>query len=153
MPDPKDPNKITRKPCDSCPFARATDIAKIGGPGRVGGSGPERYLGQAYGPFFLACHTAKGYSATNPTMDQVPCAGAAIFRANTGRDKVQPKDMPCADADRDLVFATPAELYACHMKVDSEVAETWLSIVPPLAMMTVELEDANTRVLPGKKGG
>jgi hypothetical protein len=74
------------KACESCPFSRRCE------PGELGGSPVETYVGQVVGPFFLPCHSAKGYKGKATTLESgaPQCAGAAIMRANIGRDELMP---------------------------------------------------------------
>ena len=108
-----------KKPCKECPFARTIE------PGRLGGSPPEVYVGQAVLPFWLPCHESANYEGKASDVNQVQeCHGAAIFRANI-------KDRIIADndallhlpEDRESVFASLAEFYAHHHGISVRVAE------------------------------
>lgn len=99
------------KACKSCPFSRQCE------PGELGGSEVGTYVGQAVGPFFLPCHSAKGYKGNNTTLESgaPQCAGAAIFRANIGRSELMPGPLLKLFADSDPnVFDTLQEFIAHH---------------------------------------
>jgi hypothetical protein len=114
------------KPCRGCPFNRAVQ------PGELGGSPIVTYLGQSAGPFLLHCHAAKGYSPdasrANPNLQQ--CAGAAIYRANTGVAPFLPKSLLRLPEDKDSVFSSPEEFVAHHGRVPVAIAERFLSEHP-----------------------
>lgn len=110
----------TKKACGGCPFKRVNNNAKP----HPGGSKPEVYLGQARGPFWLPCHNDKNYEGKSSDPAAVnQCAGAAIFRANTGRDKVMPPQLLSLPKDPEKVFGTEAEFFAHFYDVDEERAE------------------------------
>lgn len=99
------------KACKSCPFSRQCE------PGELGGSPVETYIGQSMGPFFLPCHACAGYKGNEQTLDDgLPqCAGAAIFRANIGRDEVMPGALLKLFAGSDVnVFASMQEFIKHH---------------------------------------
>ncbi len=80
----------------------------------TGGSEPEVYIGQAYGPFLLACHMDPDYAKDPRSPENLQCAGAAAFRANVGILQLMPSFLLRVGADVERVFATPAELVAHH---------------------------------------
>jgi hypothetical protein len=129
----------TRKPCKECPFARHVR------PGTTGGSPPETFVGQAYGPFLLACHLPEEYHKDQWDEANLQCAGANIFRANVGRaDKMPPAMLRC-QPDTEAVFATPAELIAHHRETSVREAEERLMLIGVITLMRLELEDPKCR--------
>lgn len=127
-----------KRPCGECPFSRACE------PGGTGGSDPTVYVGQAYGPFWLPCHTDPEYntpmSLSEKTATVSQCAGAAIFRANVGADAKMPEGVHRLPADTSLVFATPAELIAHHNRSTPEDAEEILRRTPPRELLRAEID-------------
>jgi hypothetical protein len=122
------------KPCKGCPFRRDTPA------GDLGGSPTTTYVGQAHGPFWLPCHNSAGYgpeTRRDPTHHQ--CAGAAIFRANTGRAELMPPALLHLPADTTEVFGSYAEFVAHHEEMSVEMAKTCLEILPPDRLMVCEL--------------
>lgn len=85
------------KPCSDCPWARNA-LA-----GWLGSMTPEQWLANAHGEARIDCHTLAG----------AQCAGAAIYRANMAK---LPRDASLLrlPADRERVFATPAEFRTHH---------------------------------------
>lgn len=129
------------KPCAGCPFARVTEVDI---PGTVGGSPPEIYVGQAFGPFFLPCHSAEGYR-DNATVHGAPeCAGAAIFRSNAGW--ATPGRLPAAlhhlPADHEVCFSSPEELIAHHWGITLDQAKDILVMSPPDKLFRREFDRA-----------
>ncbi len=120
-----------RKPCNECPYRKGTKFN--------GGSPPEVYIGQAYGPYLLSCHLSPGYFANPRDPSHLQCAGAAIFRANIERDTVMPPKMLRLPKDTEVVFETPAEMFAHHRRVSLARAEAILHQIPPEAMLQAEL--------------
>jgi len=104
------------KPCSGCPFRR--DIE----PGYLGGSNPLVYVGQTQGPFVLNCHQAAGYAGqdTECVLDVPQCAGAAIFRANTGLCELMPPEIHRLPEDTETVFCSHEEFVAHHAQVTVE---------------------------------
>jgi hypothetical protein len=125
------------KPCKACPFARSCPS------GHLGGSDPTVYIGQGHGPFVLSCHSDGEYeqsTAIEKWEDLTQCAGAAIYRANTGRAKLMPKAIYSLPANSDLAFSSPAELLAHHTNLDLETAEGFLEVVTPDDLLDVEFK-------------
>lgn len=122
-----------KAPCAQCPWTPSCP------PGALGGSPPETYIGQAFGPFILPCHMACNFN--DPDWKQKAnttpqCAGAAAFRANIGvrlpgRIHTQPKS--------DKVFAGPVEFYMHHKQIGRKQAEQQLQAVPPIALLHRQL--------------
>ena len=95
-----------KEPCGACPFRRSTE------PGALGGSPPEVFIGQAHGPFWIPCHRTyePGVSAKEQRPDRAEqCAGCAIYRSNVEVADRMPEPLLRLPADKDKVFATPAE--------------------------------------------
>lgn len=130
-----------KKPCDSCPFSRAST------PGGLGTKeGPEPFIGQAHGPFYLPCHKtylSKGISPMTPGLPQ--CAGAAIFRANIGVAPYLPLSIHVLPRDSVAVFKTPVEFLAHHARITEADARAWLAKRPPSMLMGIELSHQKLR--------
>lgn len=140
------------RPCKGCPFARDT------APGALGGkSGPEVYIGQTEGGFWLPCH--KNYDPNQPqewTADKVKdfsqCAGAAIFRANVGVKL--PAFALKLPEDKVKVFATYAEFLSHHHGgIDVECAEEFLKHITPTMLKHACLVQAGTKIFLVPKDG
>lgn len=119
-----------KRPCDDCPFTRAKAA------GCRDQVDPLRLIGQARGPFVIPCHSDAAYGGPgcldgvlDGTVSQ--CAGAAIFRANTGWAKKMPDAMASLPADREAVFARPQELLAAMEGWPVEYAAGFLTVVTP----------------------
>lgn len=141
--------KDCKRMCSSCPFRR--DIK----PGALGGSAPEVYIGQAFGPFRLPCHSGKGYYK-NPdakrALSMPQCAGAAIFRANCGLTEklsaVKAGDgsgIHSLPADPHACFVSAAEFLAHHSRVPLHVAESMLRVVPVEILTRFQMMREGTR--------
>lgn len=79
------------------------------------------------GPFWLPCHNACNFDDPNWKTDTsvALCAGAAIFRANTGIKELMP-DSPLMlklPENKELVFASAAEYLSYHHGEDVSVVE------------------------------
>lgn len=131
-------------PCADCPFRKKTGV--------LGGSPPETYVGQAHGPFFLPCHSTHDHTKLEARLnrDNTQCAGAAIFRANIGRDTLMPDKLLHLPADTKDVFASHAELLAFHLGISLEEAEARLKIETPVELMHRELRKGAERTKQGK---
>jgi hypothetical protein len=75
------------------------------------------------------------------------CAGAAIFRANVGRDMLLPEGLLRCPPDSLTVFATPAELIAHHRQVPVAEAEEFLRSCPPEELLCREMVKAGVRLV------
>lgn len=103
-----------KRPCGSCPWRRKSL------PGYLGAHTAEEFLGRAMSDQPMECHSTIDYEDPDRThLDQIAdgeahhCAGAAIFFANIcklSRDH----DRPRMEADREEVFAMPAEFTEHH---------------------------------------
>lgn len=109
--------KHMQAPCNGCPFSRTVT------PGALGGSSPETFIGQAFGPFLLPCHkthTRDMYKTDEEFRTQAAhksqCAGAAIFRANMGLSALMPEGIHKLPQDMDAVFSNPVEFYVHHKR-------------------------------------
>lgn len=140
--------KDLQKPCHDCAFRRDST------PGHLGGSEPEVYIGQTFGPFYIPCHLTYGEHAEN-IRDHLHCtggcAGSAIFRANIGVDSRMPKGVNKLPADHDLVFSTPAEFLAHHKGISVDRAQWELTQKTPLELYFEELSKAEVRFLDEKR--
>lgn len=101
--------KQHRRPCSDCPWRRASL------PGWLGDLKPADWIRAAHGDDAIECHTRVGKSG-----QFIQCAGAATYRANVAKTprpgafrflNVVPMQLP---ADRENVFATPAEFMEHH---------------------------------------
>lgn len=135
------------KPCKTCPFLRSVKPGALGG-----GKGPDTFIGQAYGPFWLPCHSSKGYDVNdrktqvNPANEQ--CRGAAIFRANVEVAPLLPKGLLALPTDKELVFGTPAEFLSHHAKISEATATLFLQLSPPAFLAWVELKSPRIETIP-----
>ena len=129
------------KPCPGCPYSPKCP------PGELGGSGITVYLGQAAGPFLLHCHSAEGYSpeASRANPDLTQCAGAAIYRANTGVAPFLPPPL-LRLPEGDGAFVGPAEFICHHAKVPRVVAEVFLHDHPVAEHAARQRERSNNKL-------
>ncbi len=130
---PEDSKRI-KKPCKDCPYSKTVK------PGALGGSNPDVYVGQGHGPFYLPCHKTCNFDDPNWKTDfESPqqCAGAAIYRANIGRDKIMPAMLHKLPKD-DSVFGSPEELLAHHKGISIEAVTEYLKKYTPDMLMTQE---------------
>jgi hypothetical protein len=86
-------------PCSDCPFARTAL------PGWLGGMSVDEWLQDVHGESVVECHTLIG----------AQCAGSAIYRRNVAKRPRDPSTL-MLPADRDKVFATPAEFREHHTR-------------------------------------
>jgi hypothetical protein len=109
-----------KKPCKSCPFRRDNNLEGA----EPGGSHPFVYVGQSLGPFWLPCHMDKEYKDKNSDPEKVDqCAGAAIYRANTGTAELMPDGIMTLPEDKELVFASHEEFLSHYMNIPIEDAK------------------------------
>jgi hypothetical protein len=73
--------------------------------GWLGGMTIETFLDHAHSESVLDCHRGDG---------NVQCVGAAIYRANVAKLTRHPEQIMTAEADRELVFASPMEFQQHH---------------------------------------
>ena len=107
-----------KKPCKTCPFSRTGEHKNKPD---IGGSLPEKYLGQIRGPFYLPCHNSKNYSPDTTTRENThSCAGAAIFRANSKIPYKLPEGILILPEDHELVFSNEEEFYEHYYGESSE---------------------------------
>jgi hypothetical protein len=85
---------------------------------------------------------AAGYAKGSQDFTLPQCAGAAIFRANTGWADEMPIGFHELPADRETVYADPAQLIAGREGVSELVARSILLFVTPEKMCRAELEEA-----------
>lgn len=131
-------------PCRTCPFLRSSV------PGKLGGSAPEVFVGQCYGPFWIPCHEVVDYSdpnwRTNYAVGQ--CAGAAIYRANAHRGREYPPALLLLPRDKVTVFETPAEFLSHHKMMELAVAGFQLGLVNPAMLCSDELNKEEVKPVP-----
>jgi hypothetical protein len=137
---PEDTKKL-QKPCNECPFSKTIK------PGFLGGSDATVYVGQGYGPFWLPCHKNCDFSNSDWKKDVTAqqCAGAAIYRANTGRDHLFPSFMHRLPKDA-CVFESPEQLLAHHKNISLEEAAEFLRKHSPAYWYARELEKVHKPV-------
>lgn len=113
----------TTKPCDECPWRRAST------PGYVGPHNAQTWRDAIHGDAPIACHktiTADGETTTWTHQ----CAGAAIYRSNVHKLPRDP-DVVTLPPDRDLVFARDGEFLEHHdlrprmMRLRKWMLEEW----------------------------
>ncbi len=105
------------KPCQECPFKKDNILGRV----KPGGSDVEVYLGQASGPFHLACHLDKNYAGKQTDAKTVSqCRGAAIFRSNIEVAKLMPEGLLILPEDKKEVFGSNEEMYAYYKNVPIE---------------------------------
>ncbi len=127
-------------PCGACPFRRSV------GPGALGGSTPETFIGQAFGPFVLPCHQHCDFSNPDWKLDTAAtpqCAGAAHFRANVGVRL--PDAIYALPPDAVRVFASAEEFLAHHAQCSVEHAGDLLALTTPHELMLVQLARSLTK--------
>lgn len=132
-----------KKPCAECPFSRAApnEIVKP----KVD---PMVLIGQAWGPFALPCHCDADYRGAHDCSNVAEisqCAGGATFRSNVGRAGMMPVALHVLPPDKELVFATPAELLAKFWEIPLVEAEHVLRLHPPEDLMEQEMADARAK--------
>jgi hypothetical protein len=99
-----------KTPCRECPFRRRSL------PGWLGASNPEEFLATTLADAEMPCHMTVDYEDPywEDELDMAQfCAGALIFFRNickVSRDRSR----PLLPADKENVFATPAEFLAHH---------------------------------------
>ncbi len=92
-------------PCRECPWARKSAR------GWVGNIAPEEWVVIATREVTIPCHLAGPKGLLGGGGKQ--CAGAAIYRSNTGKRPRDP-EIYHLPPDREVVFATPMEFVAHH---------------------------------------
>jgi hypothetical protein len=139
-------SKQHTEPCGDCPFRRTCP------PGKLGGSPPETYIGQIFGPFWLPCHCSHDSTKLEERLDHnnTQCAGAAIHRSNIGVADRMPELLLHLPENKEIVFATQAEFLAHHVELPLVEAEFLLKQVPPSLFFMVEDRIAKARAKEGK---
>jgi hypothetical protein len=133
-----------KTPCPQCAFRRDSER----GIEALGGSLPEVYVGQLHGPFVIPCHMhypkdAKSMQEVRAKAFDIPqCAGAAVLRANLGRDKELHPSIHRLPADTETVFANYAQFYAHHKGISVFEAERQLTVLTP--DMLLEMQQARS---------
>ncbi len=128
--------KNVQNPCPACPFSRAV------APGALGGSPISKYVGQIIGPFVLPCHKHCDFDDPQwreKSIETPQCAGAAIFRANLGVNKLLPPALHKMPEDRETVFGSLTEFVQHHLQCDHLTAIAYLVDHPPMDMLRREL--------------
>lgn len=122
-------------PCNACPWMQTTP------PGALGGSPPETYIGQAYGPFVLPCHKACDFDDPDwkrKSMDVSQCAGAAMFRSRMGISPTIPTFLHSLEP-QGPVLDDPVKFYAHHKQITPEEALAQLTERTPLHLLDEQL--------------
>lgn len=83
-------------PCSDCLFARDSL------PGWLGGGDVDDWVRAAHSDMVLPCHV----------IDNMQCAGAAIYRRNVCKSPMPPNLI--LESDKNAVFASPMEFKAHH---------------------------------------
>lgn len=128
------------KPCKDCPFMAWTE------PGALGGSEPEVYMGQIFGPFMLPCHKACDFDDPQwreKTVSTPQCAGAAMFRKNMGISDYLPEIIHSLDPEGP-VLDDPVKFYAHHKQISPEQALAELEQLPPQELLRHQLMRSST---------
>lgn len=135
--------KQHHQPCATCPFRRTTE------PGTLGGSPPETFVGQAFACFWIPCHEVIDYKDPQwrTQYDTPQCAGVAIYRANAHPNIRNGPRILRLEADKDLVFASPAEFLAHHKRISIQEAEDLLAITTPADHWEREMQDTKAKVI------
>lgn len=129
------------KPCKDCPFMDTT------APGKLGGSSPEVYMGQVYGPFLLPCHKHCDFDDPNWKDDvlSIPqCAGAAMFRKKNGVSDRVPAlvhSLPPIDG----LLDTPTAFYMHHKQISEAEANVQLAILPPERLLAMQVSSQSAK--------
>lgn len=87
------------RPCSDCPWARTALN------GWLGGATIDEWIATAHSDAPVDCHTLRG----------AQCAGIAIYRRNVCK-RADPPNL-LLEADREAVFATPAEFREHHSRL------------------------------------
>lgn len=101
------------KPCNDCPFRRKSM------PGWLGDDTPENFIATTMSDYPMPCHQTIDYSDPDwkRLWERVAtgklCGGALIFFANISKLSRWP-DRPRLPADKENIFASPAEFIAHH---------------------------------------
>jgi hypothetical protein len=138
-----------KKPCRTCPWKKGTTS-----PGLIGGSEPTTYISQASLPFFLPCHSSKGYAGKETNLessDTKQCAGANIFRANIDVAKLMPKGIEQLPQDLENIYNTREEFLAHYYNVSEEVIKTIFTERLYQELLIKEMRDANVKKVNLKK--
>lgn len=124
-----------KKPCKDCPFMAWTK------PGALGGSPPETFIGQAFGPFLLPCHKHCNFDDPNwkQKVNETPqCAGAAMFREAMGISDRLPEQIHRLEPEGPLL-ANPLEFYVHHKQITPHEAMQQLMQRPPGVLLQEQL--------------
>lgn len=135
---------MMKSPCKECPWSRTTE------PGHLGGSSPQTFIGQVWGPFWLPCHSHTDYSDPGWKTDtsKPQCAGAAMMRDVTGRAPLLPPAIHRLRADLSKVFGSLAEFLAHHTGWTLQAAERYLTVHSPDDLLNQQMERPDTKDLP-----
>lgn len=110
-------------------------------PGGLGGSPPETFIGQAFGPFILPCHKHCDFDDPDwkqKVIDTPQCAGAAMFRKAMGISKRLPKELHSLEPEGPLL-ANPVEFYVHHKQITPFEAMQQLMKNPPTLLLYEQL--------------
>lgn len=132
--------KNVTKPCKDCPFMAWTE------PGALGGSAPEVYMGQIFGPFVLPCHKACDFDDPQwreKSINTPQCAGAAMFRKSMGISDYLPDVIHSLEPDGP-VLDSPVKFYAHHKQISEEEALAQLRAMPPQELLRIQMMRQST---------
>lgn len=124
-----------KKPCKDCPFMAWTK------PGALGGSPPETFIGQAFGPFLLPCHKHVDFEDPlwkHKVMDTPQCAGAAMFRKAMGISERLPDVIHSLEPEGPLL-ENPVQFYAHHKQISHFEAVEQVMARPPAMLLGEQL--------------
>lgn len=98
------------RPCNDCPWRR------VATPGWLGPHTADQWVQLAHTDEPIACHETivEDDDWTTPGLRQ--CKGAAIYRKNIAKLPRNPEVAVADEADRDNVFASPAEFTTHHAR-------------------------------------
>lgn len=141
-----------KKPCAECPFSRDCRPGKD-----LGGASPTTFIGQALGPFVIACHMDPKYKQSTAIVNHEElhdCAGTAIYRANNEYYAHMPLQLHELPPDAERVFASPAEFLAHHVGSTLQLAQQFLARFPPTYWFKLEMMQLGPGnfLRPAKKG-
>lgn len=99
--------EATRKPCNECPWRRESWN------GHLGPYAAPLWVALVLSDEPIACHKTVVEDDDWEEGDVRQCMGAAIFRANIFK-RPRNREVVVGEADRELVFASPAEFEEHH---------------------------------------
>lgn len=129
-------------PCACCPFTTNCSPEYM----KSKNSTPEQFIGQAYGPFLLPCHMPPSFDK-GEFQEGPQCAGAAIFRANVGVDRLLPEEVGRLPPS-DKAFPTAVAFLAYQKEITLEEAHRQLPAKRIGELVRKELSNQSVRFYP-----